>query len=744
MSTPIKPSKFVLLCIAFGFALLANPGSVATAQDIQWRESLAEAKAEAAKTNRLVWLHFTADWCAPCQKLETFVFKNTGVIRTADRNVVAVRVNTDENDSLVKKLGVPKIPYDIVMTPGGETIVSRLSPRNSSDYLKIFNSLDTPLQNLNSGDRESINASINQLQGVISKASNGLRQSKSELDVDGPAHEMAANTVEGQRLARGVSSTERAAGIRQTQANLMKKKAELFIAKEEQRLNGSDGPKLSENPFFKAASGGSSTKKEDSAKVVSNQFLSQQGRQVKHDKAAQLKAAQFKAAQLKAAQLKAAQLKASQLKAAQLKKTNIRSGFLPPVPPIFTAPKVEKTRAVAQKKKPVADDKGFSLPKLTARGSNALSKSAERKSSSAGLPMFSDSAVDRVKSNDFAPVSDLKKSLRAKAKLDAITLESEKLAKQAIENPVKSPLIAKKPVQPQKQSKPTFDIPVFRKPVPTVRTTVAVPQAPAMVEGVVKIAETRVTAVEGQLVAAEMPIGRDFTVRKKSAPVEQRQVSRTDRLLDEVNFFESEKTPPQPAQVAIVRAQPAPQPQVVINLNVGSAKNSQPNQERNTGRIIRDGALEPANATAVTGNRARIKMDDIAAASRSKYALKGKCPVTLLTQGKWVDGEKEIGCMHRNRVYLFASAANREAFLANPDQLSPLLAGFDPVIFEETGKLIEGKEEFGAFMGETPHQRVVLFKTADTRDRFQKAPVKYLNIVRGAMTRSTEKDIKLR
>ena len=95
-------------------------------------------------------------------------------------------------------------------------------------------------------------------------------------------------------------------------------------------------------------------------------------------------------------------------------------------------------------------------------------------------------------------------------------------------------------------------------------------------------------------------------------------------------------------------------------------------------------------------------------------------------------------------MYLFASAANREAFLANPDKLSPLLAGYDPVIFEETGKLIEGDEKFGTFMGKKPNQRIVLFKTADTRDRFQKEPSKYIDVVRRAMTDKAPKNTKAR
>ena len=164
-------SKAVWLPLIFIVALMSLNVPRASAQQIQWHKDLAEAKAEARDSNRLVWLHFTADWCVPCKRLESFVFKSTSVIRVADRNTVAVKVDADAQESLVKQLAVPRIPYDIVMTPSGRVIVNRPSPKNSADFLRMFEQLDRPIQNLSSGDREVINARIDQLQGVIDQSS---------------------------------------------------------------------------------------------------------------------------------------------------------------------------------------------------------------------------------------------------------------------------------------------------------------------------------------------------------------------------------------------------------------------------------------------------------------------------------------------------------------------------------------------------------------------------------------------
>ena len=116
-----------------------------------------------------------------------------------------------------------------------------------------------------------------------------------------------------------------------------------------------------------------------------------------------------------------------------------------------------------------------------------------------------------------------------------------------------------------------------------------------------------------------------------------------------------------------------------------------------------------------------------------KFALHGKCPVTLLQEGRWVDGDPRFGCVHRRQTYLFSSAEAMTKFQADPDAFSPLLAGFDPVVFQKTGKLISGLEQHGVFMGKAPHQRVVLFSTAESRTEFQTNPKVYIETIRQAM-----------
>ena len=311
-------SKAAWLPLMLVVAWMSLNTSSASAQEIQWRQDLAKAKAEARDTNRLVWLHFTADWCVPCKRLDSFVFSSTNVIRAADRNTVAVKIDADAQESLVKQLDVPRIPYDVIMTPSGRVILERSSSKDSAGFLKMLNSLDTPLQALNEGDREVIDARIDKIRSVM-KRTEGLNQKKSDLDLDSPSHEMASTTVQGQRLERGFESVKRESEIQAVKAKLLKKKAELYIVEQEKQAEAAQAPKFSENPFFKkpasaskatptnstSFSGSQSSGFASEPKFVSNSFVKQS-------------------------------------KTIQQQAIKAGSGFVPPVPPMFGKKAAEK------------------------------------------------------------------------------------------------------------------------------------------------------------------------------------------------------------------------------------------------------------------------------------------------------------------------------------------------------------------------------------------------------------------
>ncbi len=106
--------------------------------------------------------------------------------------------------------------------------------------------------------------------------------------------------------------------------------------------------------------------------------------------------------------------------------------------------------------------------------------------------------------------------------------------------------------------------------------------------------------------------------------------------------------------------------------------------------------------------------------------LEGYCPVTLAERGAWVEGRAQWGVRHRGRTYLFATAEQQKAFLADPDRYAPALSGDDPVMAFDTGKSTPGQRRYGV----TYQSRTYLFASTETRDAFAANPQRYTS---GAM-----------
>ncbi|QDU26325.1 thiol:disulfide interchange protein precursor [Anatilimnocola aggregata] len=112
--------------------------------------------------------------------------------------------------------------------------------------------------------------------------------------------------------------------------------------------------------------------------------------------------------------------------------------------------------------------------------------------------------------------------------------------------------------------------------------------------------------------------------------------------------------------------------------------------------------------------------------------MEGFCPVTLLSKKEWKKGQPEFGAVHRRRTFLFASAEAQQTFLADPDRYSPVMVGYDPVKFMQTGELIDGRATFGL----TYRKQIYLFSDDASLKTFWQNPRQFTDGLRQAMTQN--------
>ncbi len=564
MNSPIRLT-FALVILA---CLLPGTSTSAFGQSISWQTDIEQASKSAEAQGKVVLLHFSADWCRPCKALETFVFANVRVQKAFRDNVVAVKVDVDKFPELAREYGVSGVPFDVAITPKGRVVSKRSSPRDSSTYARMVESLTKTIGELQNG-----NPALAQQMGEFKdamKTNKKIAQHNSFVP-EKPNHRVPTPSNQSMELKR-----------------------RSMIA----------------NPYAVAASNAAKA----APKVTQNNFFPSQT----------------------PAQQAAIQPPATTSPSSPASLTGFAPNMTPPAKQInMTLTKPETTSndfmADLQNESQQFEPESFSQPALNA--SNQLDMNAPQNVPSASQEFVANGGPQP-------------QSVQRQRSVDSVS--------------------------------PSSYQPSIAQPVVAGRVEITRPEKLKTLDATETTKGSQRPQVTSQMVEQ---LFENADSKKVNRPMQA--LANAKLLIPNLGKSIAPKARPQ--------TQPQAQP------------TSYPSAKLETRKL-------PTNV-----------------------ALKGKCPISLLTQGAWVDGDLQWGCLHRERVYLFASEANLKKFQSAPDAFSPLLAGFDPVVFKQSGKLVDGAEEHGVFMGEAPNQRVVLFSSAATRAEFQTSPRLYIETIRQAM-----------
>jgi protein disulfide-isomerase len=109
MKSAFRPLVFVLIIAAAmaGFATWRKYNE--PKENIPWRATLAEAKREAAASQKPVLAYFTATWCPPCQRMKHDTWPDPRVQAALGR-YVPVKIDVDEFPKLAEEFEVTGIP----------------------------------------------------------------------------------------------------------------------------------------------------------------------------------------------------------------------------------------------------------------------------------------------------------------------------------------------------------------------------------------------------------------------------------------------------------------------------------------------------------------------------------------------------------------------------------------------------------------------------------------------------------
>jgi thiol-disulfide isomerase/thioredoxin/YHS domain-containing protein len=601
--------------ICFPVALLflsvfAVSGS--SAQEIKWYPDLQSATEAAAASNKLVLLHFTAQWCRPCKTLESFVFSNPSVQRSFDSNVIAVKIDVEQHRDLVQEYAVSTVPYDVALTATGRVVTKRKSPMDASTYNKMIADFGIIINSLASEKNPGLNQNLDEFKELLRNENPRFEGQPASFTPDAPSHPAPKPSHESAELNRKAKFI----------SNPYIQKPQTPSPTTPQRVTNAfhntnnSTPDASPNNFSVVPN------------FVPNPIPSVDNNQFAPSNAEQL------------------------------------------VPATELEPKLEFTQTPTGNPPATASTSSHSSSLKSPFTNNFTPNTVQGELIVAGKPEAS-TPVDQsnTETTSFEPHSALAPQRLEPAEVSGILASEQK--QQATES---------LNVEPTSSLDDTFSgkpstRPSDRQITPgNYQAKITLPESPEFVP--VEPANN------------EFQAGADVGLNRESS-------AKQDAVTDDSAF-----------------QRPATKAMTVAN-------SVTPRQPTNSGVAIKPVITKSAETP-----------------SEPNFALHGKCPVTLLTESKWVDGDPQWGCVHRNRIYIFASESNLKRFQSDPDGFSPILAGYDPVIFHESGKLVDGLEEYGVFMGKSTLQRVVLFASPETRAKFQQEPRKFLDTVQQAMRSS--------
>ena len=95
--------------------------SISSPQQIQWKPfdtGMSEARTE----GKPIFLHFYAQWCAYCTKMENESFQHNTVIDFLNLNYISIRIDIDKQPDIAKNYNVFALPTTYFFSANGEKI----------------------------------------------------------------------------------------------------------------------------------------------------------------------------------------------------------------------------------------------------------------------------------------------------------------------------------------------------------------------------------------------------------------------------------------------------------------------------------------------------------------------------------------------------------------------------------------------------------------------------------------------
>ena len=141
-----RPCWIVVAVVLVGAFCPGRESAAASPDEAGWLADFESAQTEAQRLGRPLLIHFYADWCIPCRRMDRDVLRSPELSAHLKRNFVGVKVDADREPDVLKKYGVRSLPADVVVTVGGQVVIQTRGYQEKRNYLARLDRLSSRLK----------------------------------------------------------------------------------------------------------------------------------------------------------------------------------------------------------------------------------------------------------------------------------------------------------------------------------------------------------------------------------------------------------------------------------------------------------------------------------------------------------------------------------------------------------------------------------------------------------------------